>query len=186
MYIYIDILQYIQKYLYIKNNIILSSTSKFFYNNIDISCYIKTTYNISFSNFKEIYLDIYKYNIILNNCIIDNYDTIILICDKMDNKYCKNFSYIINYEIKFQKKYGYIFELLLYKIRIINYIIPTLLNYCENTAKFCLLYSKYVNNNKYTKYTFDVQLINKKYILYKSFCDVIKYNINLFQIFFDI
>lgn len=188
----IDIINIIQKYLYIKNNVLLTSTSKFFYININITKYIIYNYNHTFDNFKYIYTDIFKYNIILNQLIYDNLHTINLIKLNFPQRFKNNlynyfekFTDIIDYEIEYVNNYGFIFEFLLYKIYLINLIYPILHHFFSNSIIFCLLFAETNNDHKKIKYSFDIDIINSYYSSFDSFYNIIKYNSILFDKFFD-
>lgn len=188
----IDILNIIQKYLYIKNNVLLTSTSKFFYININITKYIIYKYNHTFENFKYIYTDIFKYNIILNQLINFNQHTINLIKLNFPThfkynlyKYFENFTDIIDYEIEYVNKYGFIFEFLLYKIYLINLIYPIFHYFFSNSITFCLLFAENYYDHKKIKYSFDIDIINNYYASFDSFYNIVKYNSILFDKFFN-
>jgi len=188
----IDILNIIQQYLYIKNNILLTSTSKFFYINIDIPKYIKQKYNYSFEYFTYIYLDVFKYNIILNLSINENLNFINLIKNNFPTRFkhtlynnYEHFIDIINYETDYTDKYGYVFEFLLYKIYLINFIYPIFHHFFSDSISFCLLFSETNNENKKIKYSFDIDIINNYHIFFYHFYNIIKYNSILFNKFFN-
>jgi len=187
----IDILNIIQKYLYIKNNVLLTSTSKFFYMNIDITKYITKKYNYNFEYFTYIYTDIFKYNIILNLSINENLNAINLIKEKFPSRfkhtlynYYESFTDIIDYETDYTDKYGYIFEFLLYKIYLINFIYPIFHHFFTDSISFCLLFSETTNENKKIKYSFDIDTINNYHTSFFPFYNIVKYNSILFDKFF--
>jgi hypothetical protein len=184
----IDIFDIINSYLYVENIVLLTHVSKFFYNNINIPMIIHRKYYFEFDYFKELYIDVYKYNNILNYILHTNIDTLLIIQNDYFTYYkdTQNLNTYYNYFIHIIKnEYTYYFDHILNKIYIINKILPIINYIYKHPNIFCILYSDIINNKKTKIYTFDIYIINEYFSIFEKLYYIIQYNDILYHMIYN-
>ena len=180
-----DIIDYINSFLYIENIILLLQSSKYLNNTININEIIYKKYNYEYKYFKIIYIDILRYNIILDNLLKANKNTLLLIKQKyfIDNTYKKNLLklYIIFINLIYNINYPSYFEIIKYKIYIINNIISIINHIYKNDIIFCSLYVEIINTNSQTQYIYNIDNINNNYIEFNKLYNILQYNTILYN-----
>lgn len=178
-----DILEInIYKNLYIENILILKETSKKFCK-INIEKIIIKRYKINYDIFKELFIEFYHYNKILEHIIHINYNTLYFLMNNfISHKYPFLYSHfnILLYNIT-KNKHKYFDQKIKYIYNIIS-IKPIIKYLVENTNIFCLLFAnlKKKNNNE-IKYEFDVDIITKKYNKMKILYNIFNYSVILYN-----
>jgi hypothetical protein len=183
-YYNLDIFNIIISYLNFEDIIKLKQLSKYFIKNVNIIKFIKYKYNYNYDYFKNLYIDLYKYNIFLDKLIKINSNTLHLIKDKylLYFKDKKNLYNYYNDSLKLlNNNIDYTFNYMISKIFIIDLILPIINYIYKNNSTFCLLYSE----NKSGKHIFDIDIIQSHYIYFEKLYYILQYNTILYNNIFS-